>query len=116
MANYFAVYKGQEKGLARLALGPEEHPAVTRAVEALVPVFEGRLLREQGLLATPERQQGVLAYVPSDRVRDRVRARWAGAKLAGPDKDLERWRALEEEVATEQGVRGPRQRAPVCRE
>lgn len=39
VANYFAVYRGQEGGLARLALGLEEHPAVTRAAAILEPVF-----------------------------------------------------------------------------
>lgn len=35
MANYFAVYKGQEKGLAKLALAFHDHPAVERAYQVL---------------------------------------------------------------------------------
>jgi hypothetical protein len=40
VASYFAVYKGQEKGVARLALAADDHPAVARAYELLREAFE----------------------------------------------------------------------------
>ncbi|KAL6784278.1 POLA4 [Auxenochlorella protothecoides x Auxenochlorella symbiontica] len=101
VANYFAVYRGQEGGLARLALGLEEHPAVTRAAAILEPVFVERLLPEQGLLSDDKRQEALLAYIPSERVRERARQRWAQGEAGD---DVARWHALEEEVAKEQAT------------
>ena len=40
IAAYFAVYKGQEKGLAKLALALDNHPAVQRAYALLRGAFE----------------------------------------------------------------------------
>ena len=40
IASYFAVYKGQERGVARLALSLDDHPAVKRAYELLRDAFE----------------------------------------------------------------------------
>ena len=40
IANYFAVYRGQEKGVAKLALALEDHPAVARAYGLLRDTFE----------------------------------------------------------------------------
>jgi hypothetical protein len=40
VASYFAVYKGQEKGLARLATAADDHPAVRRAYDMLLPAWE----------------------------------------------------------------------------
>lgn len=45
IANYFCVYKGQEKGLVKLALGLEDHPAVARAYEILENAFVNVSLR-----------------------------------------------------------------------
>lgn len=39
VANYFAVYKGQEKGLARLAVAFHDHPVVERAYSILKPIW-----------------------------------------------------------------------------
>ena len=40
IASYFAVYKGQEKGVAKLALSLDDHPAVARAYALLSDAFE----------------------------------------------------------------------------
>lgn len=100
VANYFAVYRGQEKGLAKLALGAEEHPAVARAAELLQPLFLGRLLPEQRLLSTPERRETVLGYLlpQGEALAARVRRRWERCEADG---DVAMWRALEEETAAE---------------
>lgn len=40
IASYFAVYKGQERGVAKLALGLDDHPALARAYALLKGAFE----------------------------------------------------------------------------
>ena len=40
IANYFAVYKGQEQGVAKLALALDDHPAIARAYTVLKKSFE----------------------------------------------------------------------------
>lgn len=40
IAAYFAVYKGQEKGIAKLATALDDHPAVQRAYALLKDAFE----------------------------------------------------------------------------
>lgn len=74
------------------ALPPSSLPNVTQ-----------RLLPEQGLLSDDKRQEALLAYIPSERVRERARQRWAQGEAGD---DVARWHALEEEVAKEQAV-GP---------
>ena len=39
IANYFAIYKGHEKGAAKLALTTHLHPAVSRARAVLEPLW-----------------------------------------------------------------------------
>lgn len=40
IASYFAVYKGQERGVAKLALALDDHPAIQRAYSLLLEAFE----------------------------------------------------------------------------
>lgn len=40
VASYFAVYRGQQKGGAKLALTLDDHPAVRRAYGVLRTAFE----------------------------------------------------------------------------
>jgi hypothetical protein len=39
IANYFGLYKGQEKGISKVALGMEDHPSVGKAYEVLQEAF-----------------------------------------------------------------------------
>lgn len=39
VANYLTVYKGQEGGIAKLALMQNDHPSITRAHELLKPAW-----------------------------------------------------------------------------
>lgn len=60
IANYFAVYKGQERGVAKLALALDDHPAIARAYALLQKAFEqvGQLSGGwvgRGLVATVKR-------------------------------------------------------------
>ncbi|PSC73481.1 DNA primase small subunit [Micractinium conductrix] len=105
IASYFAVYKGQERGVARLALSLDDHPAVKRAYELLRDAFEQRVLPEQQLLMDEQQSQAVLAYLPTDGLRDAVRQRWRGVT-----DSVQKWEALvevveEEAKALEQGNR-----------
>ena len=40
IASYFAVYKGQERGVAKLATALDDHPAIARAYALLRDAFE----------------------------------------------------------------------------
>lgn len=109
VANYFAIYRGQEKGLAKLALGAEEHPAVSRAAELLLPAFLERLLPEQELLGSPDRREAVLGYLlpQGESVAVRIRSRW-DRMLRSTDTSVDSlalWRVLQDEVADEVGAR-----------
>lgn len=84
VANYFAVYKGQEKGLAKLATTMEDHPAVARAYEILRPVFDTKIIKEQDLLNTTtsaEHGENFLNYLPSEPLKEEIRRGWAAAPL-----------------------------------
>lgn len=58
IANYFSLYKGQEKGMAKLATS--DHPAVRRAGDILRPAWVERILPEQHLL---ESESGMAAFL-----------------------------------------------------
>ncbi|KAL4423871.1 hypothetical protein ABPG75_001172 [Micractinium tetrahymenae] len=96
IANYFAVYKGQERGVAKLALSLDDHPAIARAYELLREAFEQRILPEQRLLEDEQQAQAVLAYLPNDAIREEVQRRWQ--HRSGSE---ERWEALVEAVEEE---------------
>ena len=78
VANYFAVYKGQEKGISKLATSMEDHPAIAKAYKILRHAFEDKILPQQKLLVDPVQQEAILAYLPSEAVRAEVRSTWAG--------------------------------------
>lgn len=102
VAAYFSVYRGQQRGGAKLALGLDDHPAVRRAAEALRTAFEEHLLPGQHLLEDEAHAEAMLGLLPGDALRDSVRARWAaGGCAAGECLSLWRWRALEMEVEAE---------------
>lgn len=102
VASYFAVYKGQEKGAARLATSMEDHPAVAAAYKILRAAFEQRLLPRQRLLEDSTHQEQILGYLPSEAVRAAMRRRWAGA--SDEDDSITRWEWLLEEVEAERAA------------
>lgn len=103
VASYFTVYKGREKGMAKLSTGVEEHPAITRAHEMLQEVFESHVLREQGLLEDPKNMEAVLQYVPNEAVRSEVRRQWSSCRDGHEAGSLSesRWQQLQEVVDEE---------------
>eukprot|EP00887_Chlorella_sp_A99_P003610 scaffold7.g3610.t1 len=64
------------------------------------------VLPEQGLLTDAAQQEAVLAHLPGEELRDRVRRRWAAAGAAGPGLDERRWALLCSEVEEEKQCRG----------
>ncbi|GAB4814860.1 hypothetical protein N2152v2_001906 [Parachlorella kessleri] len=110
VANYFAVYKGQEKGLVKLGLGPNDrsdHPAITQAYEILEAAFEQHILPEQRLLEDSTQAEAVLGYVPSDfqDLKQSVQQQWASGAHSSSMDDTEgggesqrRWQILKAEV------------------
>lgn len=108
IASYFAVYKGQERGVAKLATALDDHPAIARAYALLRDAFEQRILPEQQLLEDEQQCKAVLAYLPNDAVRNEVEQRWRGVR--GSE---ERWEALKEVVEAEaQALEGSRKAGP----
>lgn len=96
IAAYFAVYKGQERGVAKLALALDDHPSIARAYSLLKDTFEERILSEQQLLTDDQQSQAVLAYLPNDALREAVQRRWQHLR-----SNEERWEALQDEVEAE---------------
>lgn len=95
VANYFAVYKGQEKGVAKLATGMEDHPAIAKAYQILRRAFEDRILPQQALLEDPVHQEAILAYLPSEAVRAEIRRKWQYSGTADNEiLSMIRWDAL----------------------
>ncbi|KAI7838794.1 hypothetical protein COHA_007409 [Chlorella ohadii] len=101
IAAYFAVYKGQEKGIAKLATSLDDHPAIKRAYDLLQDAFEQRLLPEQQLLEDEQQCQNVLAYLPNEAIRNAVQQRWQ--RVHGSEQ---RWEVLKEIVEEEAKVGG----------
>ena len=91
VANYFAVYKGQEKGLAKLATGIEDHPAVAKAYKVLLTAFQDKILPQQRLLEDPVHQEAMLGYLPNEYVRSEVRRKW---NSDGGGSSFDRWATL----------------------
>jgi DNA primase small subunit len=89
IANYLSVYKGQEKGLAKLSTGLESHPFVSSAYEALSGAFESKLLAEQGLLEDEVQTKTIMSML-SQSVQDTVSAEWRRI-----DKELEKQKSEE---------------------
>lgn len=75
IANYLSVYKGQEKGMAKLSTGIESHPFISKSYEVLLKAFESRVLVEQKLLEDEE-QKALILNMLSQGVRDAVAAEW----------------------------------------
>ncbi|KAK9824453.1 hypothetical protein WJX72_010358 [[Myrmecia] bisecta] len=101
IATYFAVYKGEEKGLAKLALSYIHHPAVQRALEALNETWIETILPNQELLENEGNWEAVLAYIPDEDVRDTLRSRWQAGrvlKMADDSINVARWHDLVAEV------------------
>lgn len=101
VASYFSVYKGQEKGAAKLATTLDDHPSVSRAYEILLTAFEEFILPNQALLEDASHQDTVLGYVPSDAVRASIKHRWTINGTAGNDISVRRWHIVKEEIARE---------------
>jgi DNA primase small subunit len=105
VANYFAVYKGQEKGIAKLATSMEDHPAIGKAYKILRRTFEDKILPQQKLLTDPVHKEAILAYLPSEPVRAEIRGRWAALGDDDSDEGMrvneEKWDALVDLVLTE---------------
>lgn len=75
IANYLSVYKGQEKGLAKLSTGIESHPFISKSYDVLSKAFESRVLVEQKLLED-EAQKATILNMLSQGVRDAVASEW----------------------------------------
>ncbi|KAL4539481.1 hypothetical protein Ndes2437B_g02147 [Nannochloris sp. 'desiccata'] len=110
VANYFAVYKGQEKGVAKLATSMEDHPAIAKAYKILRRAFETKILPQQKLLTDPFHKEAILAYLPSEPVRAEARLKWAAIGDGNDDDEeeedyenanREKWEALVRLVETE---------------
>jgi DNA primase small subunit len=107
VASYFSIYKGQERGGARLATTLDDHPAVSRAYEVLYKAFETKILPEQALLedGSPH-QECILKYIPSESVRESIKKRWASSSSSTSTGDkasasTHRWTIVKEEVEKE---------------
>jgi DNA primase small subunit len=113
VANYFAVYKGTERGGAKLATGLDDHPAVAAAHELLAEAFAERVLPEQRLLEDPAHMEAILQYIPSEPVREAARRAWAGARGGPGAISVARWEQLraavdeEREALVRAAGRGP---------
>lgn len=107
IAQYFAIYKGNEKGIAKLSTGLEDHPSVAKAYDILLKAFEGSILQRQGLLEDPVHIESILSYLPSDAVCSEIKRRWA-EKINHNDDDqdtsLRRWHILSACVKEEQAA------------
>ena len=75
IANYLSVYKGQEKGLAKLTTGIESHPFVAKSHEVLLKAFESSVLVDQKLLEDDTQKATILSML-SQGVRDAVAVEW----------------------------------------
>ena len=101
VANYFTVYKGQEKGLAKLTTGLEEHPAISRAHAMLQEVFVDYVLKEQNLLEDPRHMDTILQYIPNEPVREEIRKQWACDVDDIQAPSIARWQQLEHVISEE---------------
>lgn len=72
IANYFAVYKGQERGVAKLALALDDHPAIARAYALLQKAFVQ--VRQHG---EDDRPRGWLTGVTLDLLQQTPGVSWA---------------------------------------
>lgn len=98
IANYFAVYKGQEKGLPRLGLTQTNHPSVERAYGILQQLWP-QILLEQELLTNDRTRALMLRFLPDPAAAAELERKWArGAADAGTDANVERWQDLEAKV------------------
>lgn len=95
IANYFAVYKGQEKGVAKLSTSVEDHPAIAKAYKILLPAFIDTILPEQRFLEDPTHMNTILSYIPSEAVKAEVRRKWQTAPGEPGELSVERWKRLE---------------------
>lgn len=75
IANYLSVYKGQEKGLAKLTTGIESHPFIAKSHDTLLKAFESRVLVDQKLLEDEVQKTTILSMLPQG-VRDAVAVEW----------------------------------------
>ena len=65
-----------------------------------------RVLSEQALLQDPQQAEAVLAVLPGEQLRERVRRRWAsgGSGRGGAELSCWRWEQLKQEVDAEKAV------------
>lgn len=96
VAAYFALYAGQEKGLAKLFLRDVNHPFVTQAFETLSSVWVETILPQQQLFEDADQLQKVLRYIPCDTTRDEAAAKMQLATKHARDGSLwaDQWTAL----------------------
>lgn len=103
IANYLSVYKGQEKGMAKLSTGIESHPFISKAYKLLSKAFEEMILPKQMLLENDQHKELILQFLPSEALRDTVRADWNKKASSGEEGEISiaRWHLLQDCVKKE---------------
>jgi len=102
IASYLSVYKGHEKGMAKLNTGLESHPFIHKAHEILAPKFEHVILPKQRLLDEEEHAENILKFIPSESLRNTIRSEWEkkASKNEGYDS-VAKWDTLQHCVRRE---------------
>lgn len=98
VAAYFAVYSGQEKGLAKMFLRDVNHPFVSQAYLTLSTVWVEKVLPQQQLLENDNQRQKVLQYIPCDTTREEaaVKMQLAIKQARGDSVWADQWAALQQ--------------------
>uniref|UniRef100_A0A6V7QRW5 DNA primase n=1 Tax=Ananas comosus var. bracteatus TaxID=296719 RepID=A0A6V7QRW5_ANACO len=99
VTDYFHVYKGGENSLKKVTLaGPVLHPFLARSyTDVLKSFFEEKLLRSQNLLASEERCQKILGFIPDESVAAELLDKWQGnrrSSISKEDVNVVRWDQL----------------------
>ncbi|XP_020108533.1 DNA primase small subunit [Ananas comosus] len=99
VTDYFHVYKGGENSLKKVTLaGPVLYPFLARSyTDVLKSFFEEKLLRSQNLLASEERCQKILGFIPDESVAAELLDKWQGnrrSSISKEDVNVVRWDQL----------------------
>ncbi|KAG0224628.1 hypothetical protein BGX31_007911 [Mortierella sp. GBA43] len=86
IVSYLEVIKGGTQQGKKVKLPNTLHPSLSRSYEIMMKHFKNLIFSSQDFLTSPEQWEKVLAVIPDDPIRAKVRAAWEDSPSRAPSQ------------------------------